>query len=128
MTIVPGRAVVCVDDDLRVRESLASLLESAGFAPVLFVSSEELLRSTALAVAACLISDVRMPGMDGLELQRYIRTFCPSLPIVFITAHNNDDNRRLALADGAIAFLYKPFDGAELLRIVEQALKQTSKD
>ncbi len=126
MAIVPGRAVVCVDDDIRVRESLASLLESAGFVAVLFASSEELLRSGALADAGCLVSDVRMPGIDGLELQRLIRISHPALPIVFITAHNNNDNRRLALADGAIAFLYKPFDGAELLRIIEQALKQPS--
>lgn len=114
-----------MDDDFRVRESLASLLESAGFVAVMFSSAEDLLRSGALAETGCLISDVRMPGMDGLELQRRIRTYRPSLPVVFITAHNNDDSRRRALAEGALAFFYKPFDGAELLRVVEHALKQS---
>jgi FixJ family two-component response regulator len=117
-----------VDDDVRVRESLVSLLESAGFVPFVFATAEELLRSGALAQACCLISDVRMPGMTGLELQMGIRTYRRSLPVIFITAHGDVDIRRRALAGGASAFLYKPFDGAELLRLIEDAVKDPSKD
>jgi FixJ family two-component response regulator len=118
----PSPIVIGVDDDFRVRESLASLLESAGWTPVMFASAEDFLSSGVLARAECLISDVRMPGMDGLELQRRVRFERPTLPVIFITAHNNSEVRRRALADGAMEFLYKPFDGTELLQIIERAL------
>lgn len=122
MANVPSRIVIGVDDDYRVRESLASLLESAGFSPVLFACAEDFLNSGALEQAGCLITDIRMPGMDGLELQRRVRLERPALPVIFITAHNNIEIRRLALADGAIEFLYKPFDAAELLQVIERAV------
>lgn len=127
MANVPSRIVVGVDDDYRVRESLASLLESAGFSPVMFASAEDFLISGAISHAGCLITDVRMPGMDGLELQRRVRRERPTLPVIFITAHNNSDIRLRALADGAIEFLYKPFDAAELLQVIERALMGPSK-
>lgn len=122
------RIVVGVDDDYRVRESLASLLESAGFSPLLFASAEEFLDSGALQEAGCLITDVRMTGMDGLELQRRLRQQRPALPVIFITAHNDSDIRRRALANGAMEFLYKPFDAAALLKIIERALTGSTKD
>jgi FixJ family two-component response regulator len=124
---VPNRIVVGVDDDCRVRESLASLLESAGFSPLMFASAEDFFISGAISQAGCLITDVRMPEMDGLELQRRVRQERPTLPVIFITAHNNSDIRRRALADGAIEFLYKPFDAAELLQVIERALTGPSK-
>lgn len=117
-----SRIVAGVDDDFRVRESLASLLESAGFSPRLFESGEDFLNSAALAQARCLITDVRMPGMDGLELQRRVRLERPTLPVIFITAHNDSDIRRRAFADGAIEFFYKPFDAARLLQTIEREL------
>ncbi len=116
------RIVVGVDDDYRIRESLASLLESAGFDPMLFASAEEFLNSGVLPRVGCLITDIRMTGMDGLELQRLLRQQRPALPVIFITAHSNSDIRRRALADGAMAFLYKPFDAATLLEFIERAL------
>jgi len=65
-----------------------------------------------------------MPGMDGIELQRRVRLDRPDLPVIFISAHQDDEARQRALDEGAIRFLYKPFDGAELLRAIEAALKE----
>lgn len=120
--------VVGVDDDFRVRESIESLVESAGFATMVFSSAEEFLQSGKPAEATCLITDVRMPGMDGIELQRRVRLERPELPIIFITAHYDDEIRRRALGGGAIAFLYKPFDGEDLLRAIDRALDRSPVD
>src|SRR6202451_3646960 len=112
--------VVGVDDDFRVRESIESLVESAGFAPVVFSSAEEFLQSGRLAEATCLITDVRMPGMDGIELQRRIRIEHSTLPVVFITAQNGSaEIRHKALDDGAVEFLYKPFNPADLIELIK---------
>lgn len=114
--------VVAVDDDFRVRESIESLVESAGYAPVMFSSAEEFLQSGTLVGAKCLITDVRMPGINGIELQRRIRTARPKLPVIFISAHNDDETRQRALDEGAASFLYKPFDAGELLEAIRVAL------
>jgi FixJ family two-component response regulator len=119
--------VVAVDDDFRVRESIESLVESAGYAPQLFSTAEEFLKSGTLAVAACVITDVRMPGMDGIELQRHIRIERPTLPVIFISAHDNSETRQLALNEGAVSFLHKPFDAADLLRKIQSALTTAQK-
>jgi FixJ family two-component response regulator len=113
---------VAVDDDFRVRESIESLFESAGYAPAVFSSAEEFLNSGLLASAACVITDVRMPGMGGIELQRRIRTQRSGLPVIFISAHVNAETRQAALREGACEFLYKPFDAVELLRVVQSNL------
>ena len=114
------QVVVAVDDDVRVRESLASLVESAGYEPVVFSSAEEFLQSGTLAEAICVITDVCMVGVDGIELQRRIRLKHPKLPVVFITGHNNSDEiRRKALDEGAVDFLYKPFNAADLLELIQ---------
>jgi FixJ family two-component response regulator len=114
--------VVAVDDDFRVRESIESLVESAGYSPQLFSSAEEFLDSGKLAVAACVITDVRMPGIDGLELQRRIRRERPALPVIFISAHNAPETRQIALKEGAADFLLKPFDAGALLDKIRAAL------
>jgi FixJ family two-component response regulator len=114
--------VVAVDDDFRVRESIESLVESAGYAPLMFSSAEEFLQSGTLVGARCLITDVRMPGINGIELQRRIRIQRPDLPVIFISAHNDDEIRRRAFDDGAASFLYKPFDAGELLEAIRVAL------
>jgi FixJ family two-component response regulator len=114
--------VVAVDDDFRVRESIESLVESAGYAPQLFSTAEDFLKSGTLDVAACVITDVRMPGMDGIELQRRIRLERPALPIIFISAHDNAETRQIALNEGAVSFLNKPFDAADLLDRIHSAL------
>jgi FixJ family two-component response regulator len=128
MSDVEKQIVAAVDDDFRIRESIESLVESAGYTPVVFASAEEFLRSGSLAVTVCLITDVRMPGMDGLELQRRVRLENPALPVVFISAHHDDEIRQRALAQGAIGFLYKPFDAADLLGAIQPALNKSSDD
>ena len=115
--------VATVDDDHRVRESVRSVLESAGYETVTFESAETFLRSGALSSVTCIIADVRLPGIDGTELQRRIRLERRELPVIFITAHDDDDIRKQALRDGAVAFLLKPFDGGDLLEHVARATK-----
>jgi FixJ family two-component response regulator len=119
---VPIHIVVAVDDDFRVRESLQSLIESAGYEPVVFTSAEEFLQSGTLTAAACVITDVRMPGIDGIELQRRIKRERPDLPVIFISAHNHAEIRQKALDDGAFDFLFKPFNAADLLEAIQAAL------
>jgi FixJ family two-component response regulator len=119
----PARYIVAaVDDDYRVRESIESLVASAGHTPLVFASAEEFLQSGAPSSAICLITDVRMPGIDGLELQRRVRLQYPRLPVIFITAHYDNDIRQRALSQGAAGFLHKPFDAADLLGAIEVAL------
>lgn len=115
--------VLVVDDDFRVRESIESLLESAGYVSRTFASAAELLGSGALSGAACVVTDVRMAGMGGLNLQRAIRSEQASLPVIFISAHVDDALRIRALRDGGSAFLYKPFAVSELLDAIRRAVE-----
>jgi FixJ family two-component response regulator len=115
--------VAVVDDDPRVRESLKDLLDSAGIETRSFTSAEEALQPGGLEEVRCLITDVRMPGIDGRELQRRVTATLPALPVIFVTAHHDDEVRRNALAQGAFAFLYKPVDGEELLDTIDAALR-----
>jgi FixJ family two-component response regulator len=118
--------IAVVDDDSRVRESLASLIESAGFTARVFPLAKDFLRGNFLTATNCLITDVRMPGMDGLELQRCVRLERPELPVIFITAHHDDEVERCAFAQGAAFFIRKPFDAEELLGAVKIALSEAS--
>src|SRR5262245_57177596 len=102
--------VAVVDDDLRVRESVRDVLESAGYDARTFESAEAFLGSGALSAVACVIADVRLPGMDGAALQRRMRKDGYRLPVILITAHEDEDVRRMALRDGALAVLLKPFE------------------
>src|SRR5262245_36199738 len=122
-SVMPQSKVVVatVDDDRRVRESVQSVLESAGYRAVSFESAETFLQSGALSSVTCVIADVRLPGMNGTELQRRIRLERLQLPVILITAHDDDDIRQQALRDGAVAFLVKPFDGGDLLEHVARA-------
>jgi FixJ family two-component response regulator len=120
--------VAAVDDDFRVRESIESLVASAGHTPLVFASAEEFLQSAASESAVCLITDVRMPGIDGLELQRRVRLLHPRLPVIFITAHYDNEIRQRALSQGAASFLYKPFDAADLLGAIDLALSTPPED
>src|ERR1700693_4124144 len=125
---VPIHIVVAVDDDFRVRESLESLIESAGYEPVVFSSAEEFLQSGKLTAATCVITDIRMPGMDGIELQRRARLERPDLPIIFITAHHGVEIRQRALDGGAVDFMSNPFDVADLLRAIHRAAHKSSNE
>jgi FixJ family two-component response regulator len=117
--------VAVVDDDPRVRESLEQLFDSAGIAHISFHSAEEALQYGGLTSIRCLITDVRMPGIDGCELQRRMTAALPTLPIIFVTADHDDEVRRNTLYQGAVAFFYKPFDGEELLNTVDAAVRQS---
>lgn len=126
MDSIAKPVIAVVDDDSRVRESLASLIESAGFTAQVFSLAINLLKGDFLAGTSCLITDVRMPGMDGLNLQRYLRLKRPELPVIFITGHHDDEVERRAFAEGAAFFIRKPFDAEELIRAVKTALSQAS--
>lgn len=111
--------IAIVDDDQSVRESLLGLVESVGYDVAVFSSAEECLNVTDLNQFACLILDVRLPGMCGLELHSKLRT---KVPTVFITAHRDGGAQSLAFAQGAKAFLYKPFKPDALLEAVRIAV------
>ncbi len=120
--------IAVVDDDWRVRESLASLIESAGFTARVFPLAKDFLRDDFLRGTSCFITDVRMPEMDGLDLQRCVRLERPDLPVIIITGHNDDEVERSAFAQGAAFFIRKPFDAEELFRAVKIALSEASGD
>jgi FixJ family two-component response regulator len=122
MANVERQIVAAVEDDRRVRDSMESLIESAGYAPVMFSSGEEFLRSGSLAAATCVITDVWMPGMDGIEVQRRIRLQRPNLPVIFISGRYSAETRQRALREGAVEFLYKPFDAVDLLEVIQAVL------
>ena len=111
-----------VDDDESVREALSGLLRSLGFAVSAFASAEEFLASDQLASADCLILDVRMPGMGGIELQRQLVAGHYEIPVIFITAHEEDGMRARALSDGVEAVLIKPFSEEAILNAIHSAL------
>src|SRR5215831_14668160 len=105
-----------VDDDNSVRESIQSLMRSVGFAVNVFASAEEFWNCEHLQDTDCLILDVRMPGMSGIELQRHLMASHHEIPIIFITAHSSEEEvRSLALRNGAVAYLAKPLSEEELL-------------
>jgi len=114
-----------VDDDDSVRESLQCLIRSFGFAVETFASAEEFLNSYRFPDTRCLILDVRMPGMSGLELQRRLAAGCREIPVIFITAHGDGAARLQALKDGAVGYLLKPFREEALLEAIHVALKMT---
>jgi FixJ family two-component response regulator len=117
-----SRLVAIVDDDDSVQRSLQDLIESDGLSTLCFSSAEQFLESEAQNKAACLIVDIRMPGMSGLELQAKLKAGRCRIPIIFITAHGDAEMRILAMREGAVEFLSKPFDDAVLLGIVHAAL------
>ena len=118
------RALVSVvDDDESVRESLPDLLRECGFAVEAFASAEAFLVSECLGQTQCLLLDIAMPGMSGLELQRELTRRRHAIPIVFITAHGDETDRPRLLAQGAVACLFKPFSEAALLEALHAALR-----
>jgi FixJ family two-component response regulator len=115
--------VAIVDDDESVREAIKSLLKSVGLVVDVFARAEDFLYSEYLHATACLILDVRMPGMSGLELQRQLASANCRIPIIFITAHGDEAARARALQAGAADFLRKPFSEEALLNAVYAAHK-----
>jgi FixJ family two-component response regulator len=120
--------IAIVDDDAAIREAVESLLRSVGLRAAVFASAEDFWHAGPLQATACLIVDVRMPRMSGLELQqRLAMADCP-MPIIFITAHSDEATRARALRAGAVAFLAKPFSDEVLLRAVHAALQSSPGD
>jgi len=112
-----------VDDDQSVRESLGRLIRSVGYGVQVFGSAEEFLSASHGRQADCLILDIRMPGMSGLELQRELSASNCGLPVIFITAHGSDEQARArALGAGAVAYLLKPLREEEVLKAIDAAL------
>ena len=115
--------VAVVDDDESVRESLPDLLSELGFASRTFSSASDFLVSDCLEQANCLILDIAMPGMTGLDLQRELNVRGRTLPIIFITARKDDCLRPKVIEQGAVECLYKPFSDSALLQALNLALR-----
>src|SRR6201990_1797307 len=117
------KMVAVVDDDESFRSALQRLMKSAGFPVRSFASAEDFLKSGQQQDTGCLIADIRMPGMSGLDLQAKLNAdHCP-IPTIFITAHGDEKMRLQAMRGGAVKFLAKPFDDAILLQSVRAALQ-----
>ena len=117
-----SKSIAIIDDDEAMQDSLCDLLEAAGLAARCFGSAEEFLKSDLHGKAACLIVDIRMPKMSGLELQTRLKEEKYDVPIIFITAHGDTRMRIQAMRRGAVEFLAKPFDHQLLLKRVRSAL------
>jgi FixJ family two-component response regulator len=116
--------IFIVDDDLSVRRSTARLVRTSGMRAETFGSAQDLLNSGRVVEAACLILDVRLPSMDGLELQRRLRETMQRIPVVFFSARATHEEENRALQSGAVAFLRKPVSKESLLQAVRSALAE----
>jgi FixJ family two-component response regulator len=114
--------IAVVDDDESVREGATNLFRSMGFAVQAFASAEEFLSSGTLDQTSCLVLDVQMPGMGGLDLQSHLAATGRDIPIVFVTGYPDDRLRSTALQSGAVCFLTKPFNEGDLLDGLHSAL------
>ena len=116
-------SIAIVDDDDVVREGLASLVRSLGHSVSTFGSAEEFLQSEKISDTSCLITDLHMPGLSGLDLQDRLIARVHSIPIIFITGHPDDSVRKRAMKAGALSFLAKPVDTDQLIRYLDKAWK-----
>jgi FixJ family two-component response regulator len=121
---VAKNLISIIDDDESVRRTTIRLIESFGFRAAAFESAERFLSSLHLNDASCLIVDVRMPGMNGLQLQGQLAAAGCRIPIIFITSYDDKESRQRAMQAGAVAFLGKPFTDEELLQWIRSALRQ----
>jgi FixJ family two-component response regulator len=114
--------IAVVDDDVMICEATKDLVEAFGFNARTFTSAGEFLNSDCVSSTACLISDVQMPGMNGLQLHRQLITSGRHIPVIFITAFPNERVRKRAVAAGAVCYLSKPFDSERLRSCISSAL------
>jgi len=118
-----AKLVAVVDDDDSIRSAVKDLLDAVGLQSRSFASAEEFLSSGKQQETACLIADIRMPGMSGLELQAQLNAERCNIPIIFITGHGDEQMRMQALRAGAVEFMAKPFNDEALLESVRAALE-----
>ena len=111
-----------VDDDASARDGIRALVESLGYKAIAFESAEDFLKSSAVADTACLITDLQMPGLSGLELQEALRSKGYHTPVILITAFPDEKHRARAFDNGAVGFLSKPFDEASLIKCLTVAI------
>jgi FixJ family two-component response regulator len=121
---VAGNFIAIIDDDESIRRTTTRLIESFGFRTAAFESAEKFLTSGQVHETSCLIVDVRMPGMNGLQLQSQLAAANCRIPIIFITAYEDKESHRRAMQAGAVAFLAKPFTDEQLLKWIRSALRQ----
>lgn len=126
---LPQAPEICIiDDDASVRTAVSRLVRSLGYVANAFASAEEFLNSAQLDMASCLIADVQMPHMSGLDLQDLLRRQARQLPIIFITAFPEPNIRARAMNGGGIGFLAKPIDGESLIKHIRAAVAKTPID
>ena len=127
-TLTKTGIIAIVDDDEALREALGSVMKAAGFTANTFSSAEEFLNSAKLQETACLVLDVRLPGMSGIELQKRLIEVQNPLPIVFVTAHGDASLRDLVMKAGAAGFLNKPVRSEALLKEIHAAVANARTD
>ena len=127
-TLTKAGIIAIVDDDAPLCEALGSVLKAAGFTTNTFATAEEFLDSAVRLNTACLILDVRLPGMSGVELQKRLADAGSQIPIVFVTAHGDASLRNLVMKAGAAGFLNKPVRSDALLKEIYAALRKTRAD
>ncbi len=124
--LLPSQVISIIDDDESVRLATANLLRSFGVRSHTFISVEAFLSSEFVDHTACVISDMQMPGMSGIDLQTTLREMQRSIPMVFITAFPDQALRSVAEANGATCFLTKPVDGATILACIDRAINRSA--
>ena len=123
-SVMPAPPLIAiVDDDLLSRDGICELVASLGYETVTFSSAQDFLQSNVVTETTCLITDLQMPGLNGLELQEAIRSQGYCTPVILVTAYPNEQHRRRALDNGAVGFLNKPFEEASLIRCITAAIK-----
>ena len=120
---MPQGMIAIVDDDEALREAMKSLVRSLGYGVCTFGSAEEFLKSEQVSDTSCLVTDLQMPGLSGLDLQDLLIARGHRFPIIFITGYPNENARVRAMKAGAVGFLSKPFKFDDLLGYVDKALK-----
>jgi FixJ family two-component response regulator len=122
--LTKGPVISIVEDDAAVRAATENLVKSLGFAVYTFASAQEFLQSQFMSDTECLISDVQMPNMSGIELQATLASRGREIPMIFMTAFPDESVRRRAMDAGAVGFLHKPFHGETLIECIQDALSR----
>jgi FixJ family two-component response regulator len=118
--------IAIVDDDALARDGIGELVASLGYEAVTFSSAQHFLASSVITKTTCLITDLQMPGLNGLELQEATRSQGYCTPVILVTAYPNEQNRKRALDNGAVGVLNKPFDEGLLIRCINAAIKRSA--